>query len=154
MKREYPLIYFGFDPGVTTGFCCIWDYGDSIQLTVSEEIPGGEDGFLTWAGVAEASFPFVHKFIYEGFVLREGTFGVNITPKAVIGALKAVVGDPSRLVERAPAGRLKQVPDAILKRLGLHLPGKKNRNAREAVRHVVAYLKSQKHPIVLEAFNG
>lgn len=153
MRREHPLIYFGFDPGGTTGFCCIWDFGDSIQLAASEEIPGGEDGLLEWAGVAEHSFPLVHKFIYEGFVLREGTFGVDITPKAVIGALKAVVSDSSRLVERAPAGRLKQVPDAILKRLGLHLPGKKNRNAREAVRHVIAYLKSQKHPVILAAFD-
>ena len=154
MKREYPLVYFGFDPGVTSGVCVIWDFGDSIQLAHHNEIPGGEDGFLAWAEGAEVAFPLVEKFIYEGFVLREGTFGVDITPKAVIGALKAVVGDSSRLVERAPAGRLKQVPDAILKRLGLHLPGRKNRNAREAVRHVIAYLKSQKHPVVLGAFNG
>lgn len=147
------MLYLGCDPGVLSGVCWIEAEKDSITLISHEEIPGGEDGLLAWAEDASVAFPFVHKFIYEGFVLREGTFGVNITPKAVIGALKAVVGDPSRLVERAPAGRLKQVPDAILKRLGLHLPGKSNRNAREAVRHVVAYLKSQRHPVVLAAFD-
>lgn len=152
MIHKPPRIFLGIDPGVTTGVAIIWDHGDSIQLVRSEEVPGGEKGFIAWLRDYEPALDFTHTIVCEDFILREGTYGVVIIPKAVIGALWAIVGGRVPIVMRPPAGRMKQVPDAILKRLGLHLPGKSNRNAREAVRHVVAYLKSQKHPIVLAAF--
>ncbi len=149
-------IYLGIDPGLRTGACLLAVSGDSILLAFHWDIPGGAEGFIEWwnqhvpkrqDGMLPATC------VYESFTLREGKYGVDITPRDVIGALKALANrDGVDLIERPPAARKRQVPDEVLRRMGLYLAGEPNRNAREAVRHVVAYLKSQKHPRVLEAF--
>jgi hypothetical protein len=151
------VIYLGIDPGQRTGHA--WFYADdlTLELLAAGEIYDGADGFIKWWNSPRrmgAPDP-PDLIVFEGFTLREGKSGVDITPRDVIGALKALAhaqGIPT--VERPPAGRKKQVSDLILKRLGLYLPGEPNRNAREAVRHTIAYLKAQKHPAVLQAFQA
>ncbi len=148
------MIYLGCDPGVRTGICFIMADDDAVILMNTKEIYGGVEGFVTWWGEARTALTAVPmQIVYEEFVTREGKFGVDHEPERVIGALKALASrDGLTLIPRPPSGRKKQVSDLILKRLGLYLPGEPNRNAREAVRHCVAYLKAQKHPAVLAAF--
>jgi hypothetical protein len=128
----------------------------SVSLNAYYDIPGGAEGFIQWWGTQHMDYDAEDMtIVFEGFTLREGKHGVDLTPRDVIGALKALASrDGIPWVERAPAGRKKQASDAILKRLGLYLPGEANRNAREAVRHVTAYLKAQKNPTVLGAFRA
>lgn len=146
------MIYLGIDPGVRSGIAIIATDAYDLTLLKHEEVPNGAEGFIEWwNGLYRPATPDL--IIFEGFTLREGKHGVDLTPRDVIGALKANASrDGIPWVERAPAGRKKQVSDAALKRLGLYLGGEANRNAREAVRHVTAYLKSQKNPTVLQAF--
>lgn len=149
------MLYMGLDPGSRNGLAWLLVDDTSIALANYHDVPGGAEGFIEWWG--EHSHVFDHwkpvTCVFEGFTLREGKYGVDITPRDVIGALKALAArDGIDLIERPPAARKRQVPDGVLKRLGLYLPGEPNRNAREAVRHCVAYLKAQKHPAVLAAF--
>lgn len=150
----WPGLYLGIDPGKRTGACWIIVNKSDILLNSYYDIPGGDEGFIAWWDERKYFMEDV-TCIYEGFTTREGKFGIDHTPERVIGALKALAArDGVDLIERPPAGRKRQVPDEVLRRLGMYLPGEPSRNAREAVRHVVAYLKSQKHPTVLEAFSG
>jgi hypothetical protein len=146
------MIYLGIDPGVRTGIAWISTDNDELVLLGSTEVYDGADGLIGWwGGPRWAVAPDL--IVFEGFTLREGKNGVDITPRDVIGALKANASrDGIPWAERASAGRKKQVSDAVLKRLGLYLAGEPNRNAREAVRHVICHLKTLKHPVVLSAF--
>lgn len=151
----WPGLYLGIDPGKRTGACWILVNKSDISLNFYYDIPGGDEGLIAWWNAQHMQYDAQDiTCIFEGFTTREGKYGIDHTPERVIGALKALASrDGVDLIERPPAGRKRQVPDEVLKRMGLYLPGEPNRNAREAVRHVVAYLKSQKHPTVLEAFN-
>jgi len=148
------MIYLGCDPGRRTGVAFIMADDDAVILMNTKEVYGGEEGFVAWWEDARTALTAVPTtVVFEGFATREGKHGVDHMPERVIGALKALANrDGIPLVERAPAGRKKQVSDAVLKRMGCYLSGEANRNAREAVRHVIAYLKVQKHPAILEAF--
>lgn len=64
----------------------------------------------------------------------------------VIGAVKAwghVNG--VEVVMQPASGRKVAVPDATLNNLGMNFRGDKDRNAKEAARHVIWYLKKQVH---------
>lgn len=150
------MIIFGVDPGATTGAAVVY-VAPSGAITLADhfEIPGGAQGLLEWWDeryTLRATFDLI---VCEDFILREGKHGVDITPKEVIGTLRAVASDAKiPVVFRPPSGRLKQAPDWLLKALGVHLPGKANRNAREAVRHIIAHLKHEGNRAVLEAYRG
>jgi hypothetical protein len=148
------VIYLGIEPGVRTGIAFILADDDAVILMNTKEVYGGEEGFVAWwedARTALTAIPM--RIVYEGFSAREGKHGVDHTPERVIGALKALANrDGLTIIERPPSGRKKQMPDTALKRLGLYVPGEANRNVREAVRHVAAYLKAQKNPVVLDVF--
>ena len=150
------MIYLGCDPGKRTGIAFVMADDDAVILMNTKEVYGGEEGFVVWwedARTALTAIPM--RIVYEEFTNREGKHGVDHTPERVIGALKALASrDGLTLIPRPPAGRKKQMPDAALKRLGLYVSGEANRNVREAVRHVTAYLKAQKNPVVLQAFRA
>jgi hypothetical protein len=150
------VIYLGIDPGSRTGIAFVMADDDAVVLMNTREVYGGEEGFVEWWELARTGLTGVPiTVVYEGFTNREGKHGIDHTPERVIGALKALANrDGLTLIERPPAARLKQMPDRAMKNLGMYLPGKANRNAREATRHVLSYLKSQLHPEVLKAFRG
>ena len=149
-------LYLGCDPGKRTGLAWLFVDETGIALANYHDVPNGVDGFIEWWDERKHVMQDWNvTCVYESFTLREGKYGVDITPRDVIGALKALATrDGVDLIERPPAARLKQMPDRVMKKIGMYLPGKQNRNAREAVRHVLSYLKSQRHPEVLKAFRG
>ena len=145
----------GIDSGKRTGICWIAANESWVDLVNHFDIPNGVSGVMSWWHhnrplTTNSDFTIV----MEDFTTREGKFGIDHTPERVIGAVKALADMHGiKVIMRPPAGRLKQVPDAVLRRLGVHLAGKGNRNAKEAVRHCVAVLKARKHPAVLAAFD-
>lgn len=144
-------ILLGIDPGKRTGICWIAVNEDNISLEGYEEIQNGLKGFLVW--LSNLSAENVDLIVCESFSTREGTHGVDTTPLEVIGSLSFFANTNGvRLEMRPPSGRIRQVPDLIMKKLGFYLPGKKNRNCREAIRHVLCHLKAQKNLVVLDAF--
>lgn len=150
------MIYLGIDPGQRSGIAFLMADDDAVILMNTKEIYGGVEGFVAWwedARTALTAIPMT--IVYEEFVTREGKFGVDHEPERVIGALKALASrDGLTLIARPPSGRKKQMPDSAMKKLGMYLGGESQRNAREAVRHTLAFLKSQKHPAVLKAFQA
>lgn len=144
-------LYLGIDPGRRTGAALIHETPAEISLVAHWDIPDAAEGFTSWWRSFLIPLP-ADRIIVEQFTLREGVHGVDLSARDVIGALSAL-NELNFPVEFRPAGgRLKQAPDRLLKALGLYLEGKANRNAREAVRHVIAHLKAEKHPIVMEAY--
>jgi hypothetical protein len=134
------------DPGKRTGVAFIeYDNDTAPKLLNSSEVYGGAEGFRLWW---QMFAPNYDTLVAENFISREGVYGVDTEPLRVLGFLGQF--NP---VLQTPAGRKKAVPDDALKRLGLYLPGEKNRNAREAVRHAVWWLKNQGHrPTIRKAF--
>lgn len=145
--------YLGVDPGLRTGACLIESTKSEVTLVDQWDIPNGAQGFSDWWKLIGSKFK-IDRIVCESFILREGSYGVDLSPRDVIGALKALCDDVSRLSFRPPSGRSKQVPDFVMKSLGMYLPGNRNRNAKEAVRHVLCELKAERHPVILGAFGG
>jgi hypothetical protein len=106
-------------------------------LISSDEVYGGLAGFQDWW---TNSRPAYDVLVAEDFIRREGVHGAILEPLKVIGYLS-----PWEPILQSPAGRKKAVSDDALKRLGMFLPGEKQRNAIEATRHAVWYLKKTCH---------
>src|SRR5665647_325289 len=127
----------GIDPGERTGVALVDVSTEQAPvLLMHEEVYGGLSGFSVWW----EDRPDYDVLVCEDFLLRQGLHGVNLEPVRIIAFL-----EPYAPVMQPPAGRKKAVSDNALKRLGLYLPGEKQRNAREAVRHVVWFLKRTHH---------
>lgn len=139
-------IILAIDPGKRTGIAVIvYTEGTAPQIAFTEEVYDGLKGFQTWW---DEWRPDYDTLVVENFIPREGVRGIDYTPLHIIGWLSQF--NP---ILQSPAGRKKAVPDNALKRLGLYLPGEPNRNAREAVRHAVWWLKNQGHkPTIRKAF--
>lgn len=136
------------DPGQRTGVAFVSYEDDTIpELLWSGEVYGGLTGFKSWWGYS--TLPTQYDILLcEDFKHREGVHGVDHEPDRVIGWLQQ--WEP---IMQQPGGRKRAVPDQALKRLGLYLPGEPNRNAREAVRHAVMYIKNQGHkPTIRRGF--
>lgn len=134
------------DPGKRTGVAVVtFDDETAPVLEQKWEVYGGLEGFKNFWGLLKPEYDIL---LCEKFTPREGVKGIDYTPMGTIGWLSQF--DP---IMQPPAGRKKAVPDSALKRLGLYLPGEPNRNAREAVRHAVWYLKNHGHkPTIRKGF--
>lgn len=133
------------DPGVRTGAALVEVTEDSAPVLLGYwEIPGGLEGFQEWWALR----PEYDTLVAEDFDHREGVRGVDHTPERILGWLSTWTP-----ILQKPAGRKRAVPDDALKRLGLYLPGERQRNAREAVRHAIVYLKNSGHrPTIRKGF--
>jgi len=137
------VIVLGVDPGVRTGVAYLEVPEDATPILIAyEEVYGGVTGFKKWWSTHQ---PY-DVLVVEDFILRGGVKGVNIEPVKIIEFLSEF--GPHM---QSPAGRLQGVSDKVLKRMGLYLPGERLRNAREAVRHSVWFLKRQYHVPTLKA---
>jgi hypothetical protein len=133
------LIYLGIDPGERTGVAYLDVAEDAAPVLIHyEEVYGGLEGFKMWWETKPIDYD---KLIAEQYIVRQGTSQKNsYAPMHIVGFLSQF--DP---ILQVPAGRRVSVSDAVLKRLGVHLPGERLRNAREAVRHVIWRLKQERH---------
>lgn len=119
-----------------TGVALLDVPNDKAPILIShEEVYGGLSGFHEWW----QNRPDYDVLVVEDYIVRRGVPG-NVEPLRIIGYLH-----PYTPVLQPPAGRKQAVSDDVLKRLGLYLPGEPQRNAREAVRHAVLWLKKHRH---------
>lgn len=167
-----------FDPGERTGFAlfifpnlctdcdsekCEHILEEPVRLIMHKEIYGGIDAVVDV--FAEKNNPLGTsiaeivkdeevkniKIVAEDFIPWADKNYVNYTPLEIKGALKFA----SKLLEipiiiQSPAGRKEAVSDDALKNLDWYLAGEPNRNAREAIRHGVVYLKNERNRWILK----
>lgn len=139
-------LILGVDPGKRTGVALIEVTDETAPVLVGYwEVCGGASGFRQWWKTR----PDYDVLVAERYITRGGVPQNNAHhPIGVLAFLEQF--NP---VLQTPAGRQKGVSDGSLRALGLHLPGQALRNAREAVRHAVWYLKSQHHrPTLLKGW--
>lgn len=135
------------DPGGTTGYSLLKVTGDSqLEIYRSGQIKGGLKGFLDfhWDVLEDEHIDLI---VCESFELREGVYGVDLSPVYIIGALEALY-PKTDIIYQAPYQK-PLCDDMRLKKLGLFEPGKPHRN--DAVRHAVIYLRNTKHMPTLVA---
>jgi hypothetical protein len=156
LKR--PGWVYAFDPGVKTGFAVFYvNYGKYVGLESEGSIQGETDdsaipsvlrGLIEARSYRNAS-SMTEVIVYERFDLRSGVgAAANLTPKEVIGGLKAyaflscveIVGQPA-------AGRKTMISDTVLKELKMYST---DRDAREAIRHGLIYLLNIRQSWLME----
>lgn len=132
------MLILGVDPGKRTGVALIEVTDETAPVLVGYwEVYGGVSGFREWW----KTHPDYDVLVAERYITRGGVVQKDAHhPQQVLGFLDQF--DP---ILQTPAGRQNAVSDAALRALGLYLPGKTLRNAREAARHAVWYLKSKHH---------
>lgn len=131
----------GVDPGGTTGLA-LFDVDDNStpQLVWQKQITGGLKGFLDfhWDELEDTDIDLI---VCESFNLREGLHGVDLTPTYIIGALEALY-PVMPIVYQEP--KLKPLcDDNRLKKMGYYVPARGH--AMDAVRHVIIYLRNNRH---------
>lgn len=131
-------LILGVDPGQRTGVALIEVTDETAPVLVGYwEVYGGVTGFREWWKTR----PEYDVLVAERYITRGGVVQKDAHyPQQVLGFL-----DTYNPVLQTPAGRQQAVSNGSLKALGLYLPGEGLRNAREALRHCVWYLKSQHH---------
>lgn len=136
--RGIYLRVLAIDPGQRTGVALLEVLDNTAPILLAyEEIRGGVLGFEQWW----TTHPDYDVLVCEDYIPRAGVPQRNSSdPQRIIGFLR-----PFTPVLQSPSGRKKAVSDAVLKRLGLYLPGEPLRNAREAVRHAVWWVKQSRH---------
>lgn len=129
------------DPGGTTGWAFV-HYAEDTEPFVSAhgQIAGGLIGFLHWYESLGVSW---QETVCESFILRPGVHGADITPAYVIGALESLAFNRQETVTYQAPSQKKLCDDDVLKRMGLHHPGKPHAN--DAIRHGIIYLRNKKH---------
>lgn len=133
------------DPGKSTGFAfaSIFD-SQGLTLLSHGQISGGLDGFIAgWERIGGNSADIV---IAEGFRLDGRTPNPDTTTLEILGALRVLRPDFITQMNTAKV----HAPDSALKRWGLWLPGEQH--ARDAVRHLIAYVKLNHHMPSIEMF--
>lgn len=145
------MLILGVDPGADrTGMASINASDNRVTLIGDWEVGGGTEGFIDQA----PHIPAYDLVIIEDYVIHRAAGD----PRGleIIGILKYLGSKYDVPVRLQPAaGRKKAVPDDVLKRLGMYEGGDANRNSREAIRHVIWYLKEQAHvPTLLQGYTS
>lgn len=140
--------FYAIDPGsVRTGVAMFAFDDETVELLSYNEVYGGLEGMLEYLDLKVPTF--VTHFVVEDYIVHRTAGDPN--GLRVIGAIEMWAYQHGRkpVILQPPSGRKKMVPDNLLKRLGWYLEGETLRNAREAIRHGVWWLRNQKHPHVL-----
>jgi hypothetical protein len=134
------------DPGGTTGATLI-EYNEETEPKVifTKQINNGLQGFLNWHWDELELLDF-DTIVCESFTLREGVYGVDLSPVYIIGALEALypVHD---IIYQAPSMK-PLCDDQRLKSMGLYEPGRGH--AMDALRHGIIYLRNHGHKPTLK----
>lgn len=143
------------DPGSTTGWASF--DGEFEQGVIS--LPGKEMWADKDVGELEVSILWADVVVVEDFWLRPDLAGVqsgsHMDAAQVIGWVKGYLCLRAlplpTLVFQAPVKQAKQLwTDDLLRANGLYDRIKGGQHARSAMRHLLTYLNSQKHPIIRE----
>ncbi len=140
--------FLSLDPGGTTGYA-IFEYEENEPFKVKEagQIPGGLRGFIRWYGEQiKTSWDDV---VCESFTLRTGVKFPDLSPVYIIGALEAFEEAWGKEPIYQPPTSKPLCNDDILKKLGIHIPGKGHAN--DALRHGIIYLRNKRHMPTLRA---
>jgi len=147
-----------FDPGKRTGIVEVYfDATTAAQLTYSEDVPGGVQGYLDWyEAKGYDDFWRCQDYVVAEDFIYHGRPGADVKdPLEVLGALHAHADVWNKeLVLQQPAGRKVAVPDEAFERLGWTFIGKKDRNVKEAARHALVFLRNCKHMPTIKAIFG
>lgn len=136
------------DPGGTTGVAIIEYNNDIVSVVSTHQIKRGLEGFLDWHWDRfDQSAEWFDEIVCESFTLREGVYGVDLSPVYIIGALEAL-HPLDEIIYQSPS--LKPLcDDERLKKMGMYVPGKGH--AMDAVRHGLIYLRNKYHEPTLRA---
>lgn len=135
--------------GGDTGIVLI-EYDDTQPATLVDSwaVHDGFDGFCQWwFDYTSGNDLHVDYHIVETFV-NYGRPGADLSPLLIEGVVRYTYPDA---VLSPASGKNTAVPDAVLRRLGLYIPGDHHRDRTEAARHAVRWLKSNKHIPTLKA---
>lgn len=148
---DVPRTVLGIDPGGVGGHTGIVLLdSDTLTLADSWAVSGELDGFLEWYDTTGQHLQ-PDAVICEHFINRN-IKGADLTPCFIEGAVRALWRD---VVLQPASGKNSAIPDEALKRFGLYaFPGDHHHDRREAVRHVLWYLKSRYHRPTLTAVSG
>lgn len=141
----------GIDPGGKggdTGVVFI-SYSDTQPATLVDSVAvhDGFDGFCEWWSDFTRRNEIPDTVVVETFV-NYGRPGADLSPLLIEGVVRYFY--PEAVLSPA-SGKNKSVPDAVLKRLGVYMPGDHHRDRTEAARHVVRWLRNQNHIPTLRA---
>lgn len=136
------------DPGGSTGWALFYfDAGQRLTHIEHGTIPGGLDGFIGWwrhDPISRQLTPGQDIVVAEGFRLDGRTVSPDLTPVAILGALRVLWPNYVTQMNTQKA----QAPDDLLKRADLWWPGKGH--DRDAARHAIAYTRNIVHIPTLE----
>ena len=134
------------DPGGTTGVALI-EYNEETapEVIFTKQIGNGLQGFLNWHWDELEDIDF-DTIVCESFTLREGVYGVDLSPVYVIGALEALYPVHDKIYQAPSTKPL--CSNERLKDMGLYEPGRDH--AMDALRHGLIYLRNKKHKPTLE----
>lgn len=135
------------DPGVKTGVCLF--NTDTLKVELFKIIPNGLTGFQEWVEFGEV--PEHDVLGCESFELEEGTHGIDLTPKEIIGYLKSL-GMPIVWQRRNQRGKGKLISVSVLKRAGLYPKRGELAEGHQvaALQHLLAYLVRIRHLPTIE----
>lgn len=134
------------DPGGTSGISML-EYSDTEapELVFYTQVEDGLEGFIRFYSDFYTLLKW-DKVVCESFTLRTSVKFPDLSPVYIIGALEAL-SSPKTITYQPPTSK-PLCSDDVLKRIGMHLPGKGHAN--DATRHGIIYLRNQKHMPTLE----
>ena len=134
------------DPGGTTGVSML-EYSDSTapKLVFQTQVENGLEGFINFYETFYMKLAWT-QIVCESFTLRTGVKFPDLSPVYIIGALEVLSG--AIKVNYQPPTSKPLCDDNVLKRIGMHLPGKGHAN--DATRHGIIYLRNSKHMPTIE----
>lgn len=127
------------DPGAKTGIACVDT--ENLRQPFLEIVPDGLEGFRLWW--MESFWHSMDVIVCESFELEEGTHGIDLTPKEIIGYLKGL-GIDILWQRRNQRGKGKLISVPVLKRAGLYPPRGQVKEGHQiaALQHALHYLVS------------
>lgn len=134
------------DPGGTSGISMLeYSEAESPKLVFHTQVENGLQGFIKFYDEFYMKLAW-DKIVCESFTLRTAVKFPDLSPVYIIGALEVLAG-PISITYQPPTSK-PLCDDSVLKRIGMHLPGKGHAN--DSTRHGIIYLRNQKHRPTLE----
>jgi hypothetical protein len=140
------------DPGESTGWATFtYDAVTPLRKIEHGIIVGGLRGFISWWRRTGSRELWDH-IVAEDFILDGRTARPNTTPLEILGALEYIAETEALLLVRQRNFMKAHAPDELLKEKGLWIPGPGH--DRDAIRHGIAFAKTNRHMPTLRWLTG